>query len=233
MMQLLALMGGAYAVSLSTMDCGAVGGVCGVVALESGFGPGLYHHDKPGVHGLWPQVPPYGNSQCVAPDSTAVPTVVYPCYVASNTTAEQQITFEAHEWTKHGVCAGVADEKDFFDQLCEMTTKPLLAMAGQNSLAAMQSAVQDAGFEVYQVDNTDMQLLLSACRTSKGKWILANQSSFASLCGGGPVVPTPAPASQCVTGQHGPLCTTDVFCQNITDCVRCASSGFCTDVPLW
>ena len=48
------------------MDCGTAP-VCGVLTLETGWGGGLYGHDTPTVHGLWPQVPPYGNSACLLP----------------------------------------------------------------------------------------------------------------------------------------------------------------------
>jgi len=36
----------------------------------------------------------------------------------------------------------------------------------------------------------------------------------------------------CVSGQHGPSCKSDSDCSGAKDCVRCAKSGFCTDVPL-
>ena len=86
-----------------SMDCGGTA-VCGVLTLESGLGKGVYA-GKPGVHGLWPEVGSYGTSQCVAPSSsTASPTKVYSCY---DTGESGQLSFETHEWTKHGVCAGV------------------------------------------------------------------------------------------------------------------------------
>jgi len=52
---------------------------------------------------------------------------------------------------------------------------------------------------------------------------------YSTVCGG-PSPPTP-PATKCVAGQHGPACTSDSDCTKITDCVRCASSGFCTTQP--
>jgi len=52
--------------------------------------------------------------------------------------------------------------------------------------------------------------------------------------------PGPSPAGQCVKNVKGPACTYDPKvsntpadpCKNLTDCVRCAHSGACTDVPL-
>ena len=39
-------------------------------------------------------------------------------------------------------------------------------------------------------------------------------------------------AMQRRVGEHGPACESDVDCAHVTGCVRCAQSGFCTDVPL-
>lgn len=41
-----------------------------------------------------------------------------------------------------------------------------------------------------------------------------------------------ASSEQCVKGQRGPACKSDSDCSGLTDCVRCARSGFCTDIPL-
>jgi len=46
---------------------------------------------------------------------------------------------------------------------------------------------------------------------------------YDSVCGGGS-------NSTCVSGEHGPSCTTDAECLKYSKCVRCASSGFCTCV---
>lgn len=40
------------------------------------------------------------------------------------------------------------------------------------------------------------------------------------------------PEGECVPGQHGPPCEGNEECLVYTDCLRCAGSGFCTDVPL-
>ena len=43
--------------------------------------------------------------------------------------------------------------------------------------------------------------------------------------------PPPPPATSCVPGTHGPPCGADSDCVGVPDCVRCAHSGFCTDLP--
>jgi hypothetical protein len=76
--------------------------------------------------------------------------------------------------------------------------------------------------------------------SATGQWKLAAVSSFSSVCGAptsptpppAPTPPTPAPAGQCVKDQHGPPCHQNADCVNITGCVRCANSGFCTDVKI-
>lgn len=43
-----------------------------------------------------------------------------------------------------------------------------------------------------------------------------------------PSPPSPPSGNKCVKGAHGPACSSDADCTPITDCVRCASSGYCT-----
>lgn len=226
----------------ASMNCGQTA-VCGVLTLESGLGPGVYNHSLPSVHGLWPEVGQYGTSQCLPPTvSKANPTKVYPCYVAGGTSAGQ-LTFETHEWTKHGICSGVKDVDDFFGQICSLSSAPLALMAKHSDFDSMKAAVVTAGYEVFNTDNTDDQLSLSACLEVKtGLWKLAPLASFGTACGvAPPTPPTPAPApppptpaaTSCVHGKHGPPCASDSDCSGVADCVRCAHSGFCTDIPLF
>ncbi|KAJ8605654.1 hypothetical protein CTAYLR_000161 [Chrysophaeum taylorii] len=80
------------------MTCGSGVSLCGVLALESGLGEGFYAHDEPTVHGLWPNVAPYGDSECVAPRvSEANPTQVYECYDESGSNTSKIVSFETHE----------------------------------------------------------------------------------------------------------------------------------------
>ena len=229
----------------ATMDCGKTA-VCGVITLESGFGPSPYN--VVGVHGLWPEVGAYGTSACAPVDNTANPTTVYPCYVVGGSTSEQ-LTFETHEWTKHGVCSGVKDVDDFFGQICSLSALPLKIMNNLTSLDAMHTAVTASGYEVFSVDTVDDQLLLSAClNLQTRKWVLSPVAKFATACGTDPLPPSPGPApspgppppsptpptpaaTSCVKNTHGPPCSADSDCTSFSNCIRCAGSGFCTDVP--
>jgi hypothetical protein len=126
------------------------------------------------VHGLWPETGSYGTSKCVAPSvSKADPTKVYSCYKTGESTAGQ-LSFETHEWEKHGWCAGVKDVDDFFNQICGLAAKPTVAMAAVKTLDEMKKAVVSAGYEVFSVDTANDQLQLSACLDSaSGQWKLA------------------------------------------------------------
>jgi hypothetical protein len=63
------------------MDCGAGVRVCGVLALQSGLGRGVYGGGRPAIHGLWPQENRFGTSECIAPSvSSNKVTKVYSCY---------------------------------------------------------------------------------------------------------------------------------------------------------
>ena len=44
------------------MKCPSNYSMCGVLTIETGLGHGVYNNKEVGVHGLWPQVSPYGTS---------------------------------------------------------------------------------------------------------------------------------------------------------------------------
>mmetsp|Transcript_21830 Transcript_21830/g.50284 ORF Transcript_21830/g.50284 Transcript_21830/m.50284 type:complete len:245 (+) Transcript_21830:74-808(+) len=218
-----------------SMTCGSGVELCGLLTLESGFGSGNYDHDECVVHGLWPEVSPYGTSECIAPSSSSAdPEVVYSCYNQRNETTADCLSFEQHEWTSHGICAGVTDAADFFTQVCDLATAPLAVMQASRDaggdLSAMSTALTAAGYEVFSTDTSNSQLELSACATSSGKWVLSPVADFGSVCGGSDS--TDDSSASCVADTHGPACTSDADCTSVTDCVRCAGSGYCTDVPL-
>jgi len=216
------------AVAQPAMNCGGVA-VCGVLTLESGFGQGTYQHATPCPHGLWPEVPPYGNSQCVTPKDLTPPSTVFACYKDSGQNSSSIISFEQHEWSAHGKCSGARDATDFFSQICKLSAGPLAAMKGLKTLAAMQTAVARAGFEVFEVDTVNAQLSVSMCLSATGQWVFSAVKDFASVCPKGS--PTPAPAEQCVKGQRGPPCANNTDCTKLTGCIRCAKTKFCTDEP--
>ena len=237
----------------SKMDCGSTA-VCGILTLETGKGPGVYSHPTPSVHGLWPETGDYGTSQCIAPSkSTADPTKVYSCYDVAGTDPADQLSFEQHEWGKHGVCAAVKDADDFFGQICSLSSAPLQVVAAAlkagDDVAGASEKLVSAGYPVFATNPMgDAQIELSACCDSSGTWHLAAVSDFSSTCGSGPAPgpapgpspgpgpgppppPPPPPATECVRSQHGPRCSSDSDCDGVPHCVRCAHSGYCTDVP--
>merc|ERR1712232_1015634 len=108
------------------MYCGDGVPLCGVLALESGLGKGHYHGDTM-VHGLWPQVGNYGSSKCIPPQTSTVERHYYQCYSSAGSNSDQ-LWFESHEWSEHGICAGAIDEDDFFQQVCDLSREPLNVM---------------------------------------------------------------------------------------------------------
>ena len=220
--------------SHSYMDCGKGVEVCGVLTLETGEGSGPYKHPKPVVHGLWPEISHFGSSECDHPKNSRDPTKIYPCF---DTQGSQNSArwFERHEWEAHGTCAGVRDADDFFGQVCELSAQPLQVVEGSRAagkdLAGMADDLQGAGFCVYRT-MSNSQLQLSACLDTKGHWHLADLSSFPTVCGQGGDGGGGGASGVCIKGRRGPSCTRDSDCWSASGCLRCAHSGFCTDVPL-
>lgn len=175
--------GGAHG-STSRLDCGSTA-LCGVLALETGLGPGRYEHSTPSVHGLWPATGAYGTSACRAPSrSDANPTSPFSCYETGDS---HQIQFEEHEWQKHGRCAGVKDATDFFSQVCELSHAPLAVMstsrmAGRTLVSDFASDLAGRGFPVYSNDSRHGQITLTSCADSVGVWHMAPIASFGSVC---------------------------------------------------
>jgi len=211
----------------------------------------VYHHRQPMVHGLWPEVGTFGSSKCIAPQNPESPSSVFPCYADPD--EPDQLRFQSHEWMKHGKCAGVKDAADYFGQVCSLAAAPLKVLGGAvaagQDLPDMADSMQRSGFCVFGL-TSNAQITLSACAGTDGRWKLADVNDFPRVCGSGgppsppapsPPAPGPAPSPSpspspkpgfCVKGQHGPPCTSDADCNGMKDCVRCAKSGFCTDVPL-
>jgi hypothetical protein len=234
---------------MKRMSCGGSGRLCGVLVLESGFGTGYYKHDEPTVHGLWPQVPPFGDSSCAPPVSSGDMSGLPACYKTdeSSTDPAHQEDFVDHEWTKHGECSGAESKADFFHQVCGLSQSPLDIMVKHHqqgsNLDALADDLRSSGFSIHDIDEENGQLMLAACASrqtdgSAYEWRLAAEDQFGSLCAGSSdptpspspsPVPTPSPSQQCVPGQRGPACSQDSDCTSISGCTRCAHSGFCTN----
>lgn len=221
------------------MHCGLGVRLCGVLTVEVGTGRGAYHHRHPVVHGLWPQIYPFGDSMCIAPKDATPPQVVYKCYQQEGEPKSKNLWFEQHEWQQHGVCAGTKDADSFFSQVCGLAEKPLAVLGGTRAadldLVDTADALQRSGYCVWNLESNS-QIQLSACQDTTGKWHLVDVVEFSKVCGNGePPVPSPPsipPAETCIHGRHGPRCKSDSDCFNSKNCLRCAHSGFCTDIPL-
>uniref|UniRef100_A0A7S2WAR2 Uncharacterized protein n=1 Tax=Rhizochromulina marina TaxID=1034831 RepID=A0A7S2WAR2_9STRA len=221
------------------MECGDGVSLCGVLTLESGYGSGNYEHPEPVVHGLWPETDSYGDSKCKEPGDMSDPDIIYPCYQQRGEDDADLLSFEIHEWEKHGWCAGVEDAEGFFTQVCSMSDAPLLVMntTRQNGgdLDAMSDALTAAGYSIYSTDSENSQVELSACAKPGGKWVLAAVEDFSALCGGWDDDDDDDGSDtvdSCEPNTHGPPCSEDSDCTSYMDCLRCAGSGYCTDVPL-
>ena len=221
------------------MDCDGAP-LCGVLTLETGLGKGPYEHAAPSLHGLWPQVGKYGSSQCMRPTkSAAVPNELFACYQSSDTPFHRQLSFEQHEWTKHGRCAGAADAQDYLQKACSLSRDPLSLLAaerdaGRSELSELARRLERAGFPVFTLDHRNMQIELSACAGDDGTWVLARPSEYRARCGSRQTAATPTTpnaALSCARNVKGPKCEQDADC-GFSGCVRCARSGYCTDQAL-
>lgn len=225
------------------MECGSGVTLCGLLTMETGRGPGAYHHKDVHVHGLWPEVGNYGSSKCIPPQSSAEPTKIFSCYQQDEVSQDDLLNFERHEWDKHGACSGAKDAEDFFTQVCSLAEAPVKLMEDSRSAGKYVKDIAEdlkkAGYPVWQVDEVDRQVSLSVCAGADGRWVIAEVSDFPSRCGGGgpsppsppsPTPPSPSPAGTCVPGKHGPRCHEDSDCEGLDGCVRCAHGRFCTDI---
>lgn len=222
------------------MDCGLGVPLCGTLALQSGLGKGVYHHKMASVHGLWPETGDYGTSKCTSPLNSTGPSKIYDCYSIEGGGDDHTLWFENHEWTKHGVCAGVKDVDDFFSQVCALAKSPVevleIARKAGEGFDTMAEALKSNGYPVWSVDEMHDQVMLSACAGSDGRWVLSTLQDMPSKCGGpspspGPPGPAPQPGS-CSPGRKGPPCSGDSTCSGLDGCIRCAHSGYCTSVPI-
>ena len=237
------------------MECGDGVALCGVLALQTGLGKGVYRSSTPLLHGLWPQTQGYGSSMCMRPRSRAPPDHVYDCYQQPGRPTKDLLRFQAHEFDKHGSCAGVSDAHEYFTRACNLAAAPLAVIgrartAGDSlGLQGVEAALLIGGYPVWQVNHGTAEVLLSACAGTDGAWRLARPDHFRSLCGsssragesandwqsksspGAGLVRSVGGRGECVRGRHGPPCSSHSNCAGLPNCLRCARSGFCTDVP--
>lgn len=218
-----------------SMACGGAP-ICGLLALETGLGGGYYQHSEPTVHGLWPAIQPWGLSPCIQPKSLEPRRAELPeCYNYPSPNPDHVRWFVEHSWQKHGMCAGVRSEDDFFAQICELSAYPLQLLREARNLSlsmhATVKALRSAGLPVYNTDENNGEVLLSACavRDHHGPgylWKLADASQFTKLCRSKPAAPGEQP--ECVPSMRGPACATNADCTKLVGCSRCTAAGFCT-----
>ena len=108
--------------------------------------------------------------------------------------------------------------------------------SGAVNTSIYATALTAANYNVWDTME-DGQVELSACADADGQWKLGAPSDFVKLCGKAPPSPpTPSPVGpgRCVPNVKGPACKVDLDCTSLSKsgCVRCAHSGFCTDIPI-
>ncbi len=146
------------------MTCPPYAPLCGVLTIESGFGPNAYKHPSPGLHGLWPETGAYGTSACVAPTNTTFDVSDMPRACAYVNEASEDYAFARHEWAKHGLCAGgPGPSSAYFAQACALAAQVLLNLTpASSSWQEMQQAASQSAF-LWQISQPDKQLLFSVC----------------------------------------------------------------------
>lgn len=218
------------------MSCGGAH-MCGILALSTGLGAVDPSPDRPTVRGLWPETVPWGSSPCIAPKSDEPRMSRIPeCFRFDSPNPDRARWVLEHAWHKHGVCAGVASEDDFFAQVCELADLPLRvlreARSRNLSMHATAAALRSAGLPVYNSARNG-EVLLSACalRDRRGAgylWKLADVSQFTRVCRSAAHRPG-EPA--CVPSIRGPACKANADCEALAGCLRCTLAGFCTSRP--
>ena len=166
------------------MDCGNYP-LCGVLAIESGLGPGKYKSKHAIAHGLWPETGVYGNSQCLGGDgqerdpdeNTCDPPYQgcskewEGCSLPFAPTGEPG--FAMHEWCKHGKCAGFDDSIEYTQVLADMS----------NPVNRFVGSVRHLGWDgikrevckrfperVWQFDDEHKQILFKTCSMGDRTW---------------------------------------------------------------
>jgi len=161
------------------------GVLCGVLTLQTGYGESsIYQHR--GVHGLWPQIFPYGDSRCIRPNGKESQqeicdelNTLYSCYDNPYRSTKDILEFQRHEYYKHGRCAGIKSPKDYFFQVCNLSQRPIdfmnqFCMNFQQCVFILQKY-----FYVNNIYDTTRQVELFACyNNSTQQWNLKRKNYF-------------------------------------------------------
>ena len=175
-----------------------------------------------GLHGLWPQ----WAESCGGPSFSIskVSSIEDQLNDHWPSCEEKNSDLWSHEWSKHGSCSNMTELAYFskalsllseYSDQCKSGAVPLI-MAGDNNSNSTDVAIGES---------------CSIC---------FSRSDFTKeTCSSGPSPgpsphpgPSPGPTpDQCEPDKHGPPCDDDADCKKYKYCVRCASSGYCTEVP--
>jgi hypothetical protein len=159
------------------MDC-LEAPYCGILTLQRGQGKGEYNHPSPSVHGLWPQVGKYGNSECIHSSPLQdLSKLSVTCY--------DDLAFEKHEWNAHGVCAA-KDAQAYFDTVCGLSKVPIEIMKMMRNegkvLGEMMGALKALGYPVLDRVMGNDQLAITVCAGNDLAWKFAASSAFGEMC---------------------------------------------------
>ena len=150
--------------------------LCGTLTIKSGYGSGNYGGQDVGVHGLWPQVPNYGNSPCIKPKDSSFDAGNVAKQCAYINDMSKNGWFPSHEWDKHGQCAGGSGPaSSYFSLMCSLA-QPVVdfltpySNRNNGSWDKMVSAFRNSEWSkyLYQLDNNYKQFLLNVVSRDKG-----------------------------------------------------------------
>ena len=151
------------------MTCSTTTRLCGVLTIETGFGPGAYNHTGgPGLHGLWPETGGYGTSACVPPVNTSFDQdhVRGVCAYLND-----DPVFARHEWEKHGLCAGgPGPASAFMAEACRLAAPVVARLQDISTWEDTVTTAHTLPYPLWAVDDVDKQLLFSVCSQGDGSW---------------------------------------------------------------
>ena len=169
------------------MSCNKSGDLYGVLVLCNGLGNGMYKNREPFVHGLWPAVKEYGNSKCISPKNNYINNYINNKKFVKASPCFSNRYLAKHEFKKHGVCAGVKDEEDYFNQVCSLSKKPLELMKnirqrGIIDINEYADIFEKNGYHVWYANPNTSEIELSAYSNSNSRWILMDSNNFKRNC---------------------------------------------------
>ncbi len=207
------------------------------------------------LHGLWPSRsdPNAANYPCTCTSQTFDETAVASIRTDLNTywpsSQGSDVDFWTHEYTKHGTCAesisSLSTELGFMSGAlhlrASLNTYAKLAAQGVTPSATAtytmkQFTASVSHRTIFKCDSQNRVQEVATCWSKSLTQIDCDADAYSgSTCPSTGILLPPTSSTpsggQCVADKHGPACTSDAQCKQYSDCVRCASSGFCTLQP--